>query len=143
MEYKTREYELPIFLDSRENEPFTKKTWVSTPEESVVISLHYHNRFEIGICNSGKGECYIGERIYPYGPGCIQIVPPNIPHRPKRDKDVQSSWIWILFNANGKKNLLCVEPQSGKVNGLNYSDGCRVIAPDKSIKFETIIKKSI
>lgn len=50
---------------------------------------------------------------------------------------------WILFNANGKKNLLCVEPQSGKVNGLNYSDGCRVIAPDKSIKFETIIKKSI
>ena len=101
MEYKKREYEFPtFFIDSRENKPFTKKTEVSNPEESVVISLHYHNRFEIGICNSGKGECYIGERIYPYGPGCIQIVPPNIPHRPKTDKDVQSSWIWILFNAN-------------------------------------------
>ena len=99
MEYKTREYELPtFFLDSRENEPFTKKTWVSTPDESVVISLHYHNRFEIGICNSGKGECYIGERIYRYGPGCIQIVPPNIPHRPKTDEGVRCSWKWILFD---------------------------------------------
>ena len=77
-----------------------KRGCLLPPGESVVISLHYHNKFEIGICNSGKGECYIGERIYPYGPGCIQIVPPNIPHRPKTDKDVQSSWIWILFNAN-------------------------------------------
>ena len=34
---------------------------------------------------------------------------------------------WILFNGKGTSGLLCIEPQCGKVNGLNSDGGCRVL----------------
>lgn len=48
---------------------------------------------------------------------------------------------WVLFNGRGVSGLLCVEPQCGKVNGLNMSDGHAVISPGESIRFETRITK--
>lgn len=30
---------------------------------------------------------------------------------------------WITWNAHGKKDYICLEPQAGKVNGLNIDDG--------------------
>lgn len=46
---------------------------------------------------------------------------------------------WILFNGKGEAGLLCVEPQSGKVNGLNISDGHMVLAPGEKVLFKTEI----
>ena len=48
---------------------------------------------------------------------------------------------WIFFNGRGESGLLCVEPQAGKVNGLNMSDGHIVLAPKEKIKYETRIFK--
>ena len=48
---------------------------------------------------------------------------------------------WIFFNGRGESGLLCVEPQCGKVNGLNMEDGHRVLSPREKIKFETRITK--
>ena len=48
---------------------------------------------------------------------------------------------WIFYNGAGKSGFLCVEPQSGKVNGLNMEDGHRVLTPCEKIKFETRITK--
>ena len=42
---------------------------------------------------------------------------------------------------DGESGFLCVEPQSGKVNGLNMEDGHTVLAPCEKIKFETRITK--
>ncbi len=39
---------------------------------------------------------------------------------------------WITWNAFGKEDYVCLEPQAGKVNGLNIPDGHRVIAPNES-----------
>ncbi|MBR3967078.1 MAG: aldose 1-epimerase [Clostridia bacterium] len=46
---------------------------------------------------------------------------------------------WILFNRRGECGFLCVEPQSGGVNGLNIPDGHKVLAPNETICFETFI----
>ena len=48
---------------------------------------------------------------------------------------------WIFFNGRGESGLLCVEPQAGKVNGLNMADGHIVLSPREKIRFETKISK--
>lgn len=48
---------------------------------------------------------------------------------------------WIFFNGRGESGLLCVEPQAGKVNGLNMADGHIVLSPCEKIRFETKISK--
>lgn len=42
---------------------------------------------------------------------------------------------WILFNGRGESGLLCVEPQCGKVNGLNIKDGCKILNPNEETEF--------
>ena len=42
---------------------------------------------------------------------------------------------WILFNGRGESGLLCVEPQCGKVDGLNIKDGCKILNPNEETKF--------
>lgn len=49
---------------------------------------------------------------------------------------------WILFNAAGKGNLLCVEPQCGAVNGLNMEKGHTVLAPGEEKTLYTLLEKA-
>jgi aldose 1-epimerase len=44
---------------------------------------------------------------------------------------------WIMYNANGRSDFLCIEPQAGKVNGLNIEDGYKVLAPGESVTYTT------
>ena len=44
---------------------------------------------------------------------------------------------WVLFNGGGQE-WLCIEPQSGPVNGLNRPD-CRVLEPGASVCFRQFI----
>jgi aldose 1-epimerase len=46
---------------------------------------------------------------------------------------------WILFNGKGEKNLLCVEPQCGAVNGLNIKNGCKILLSGETVVFSTCI----
>ena len=39
---------------------------------------------------------------------------------------------WITYNAKGERGYICLEPQAGKVNGLNMDDGHIVLAPGES-----------
>lgn len=49
---------------------------------------------------------------------------------------------WVLFNNGGTHGYLCVEPQSGSVNGLNMRDEHNVIAPNEKMVFSAkIVKK--
>lgn len=47
---------------------------------------------------------------------------------------------WVLFNGRGESGILCIEPQCGKVNGLNIKDGCKILAPKEKADFWTEIK---
>jgi len=42
---------------------------------------------------------------------------------------------WVLYNSDGKKDFLCVEPQCGQVNGLNIPDGHRTLAAGEEETF--------
>ena len=48
---------------------------------------------------------------------------------------------WILYNGLGKSGFLCIEPQAGMVNGLNYAapEGHRVLEPGKTIEFSATV----
>ena len=48
---------------------------------------------------------------------------------------------WIFYNGKGESGYVCVEPQSGKVNGLNMDDGHIRLSAGEKIKFETRITK--
>lgn len=44
---------------------------------------------------------------------------------------------WIMYNGRGLSGFLCIEPQAGKVNGLNISDGYKVLAPNETVTYTT------
>lgn len=44
---------------------------------------------------------------------------------------------WVLYNGKGTSGLLCVEPQSGMVNGLNIKDGYKTLKPKEKVLFTT------
>lgn len=44
---------------------------------------------------------------------------------------------WILFNAGGDKGFLCIEPQSGPVNGLNMPEGHICLGKGERVNFST------
>ncbi len=44
---------------------------------------------------------------------------------------------WILYNARGERGYICIEPQAGKVNGLNIDDGHKILAPDELVTYTT------
>jgi aldose 1-epimerase len=88
-----------------------KRIAVSSPSKGLTISGYYR------ACGNAAR---IGDSKY--------TVSDNFDH-------------WIFFNGRGESGLLCVEPQCGKVNGLNMEDGHRVLSPREKIKFETRITK--
>ncbi|MBQ4298526.1 MAG: aldose 1-epimerase [Clostridia bacterium] len=47
---------------------------------------------------------------------------------------------WVLFNADGNQDYVCVEPQAGRVNGLNDGGFLR-LAPGRTERFETSITR--
>lgn len=44
---------------------------------------------------------------------------------------------WVFYNARGKENYICIEPQAGKVNGLNIEDGYKILLPSEEVVFTT------
>ncbi len=44
---------------------------------------------------------------------------------------------WILYNGRGVSGFLCLEPQAGKVNGLNIDDGYKLLTPGESVRYTT------
>jgi galactose mutarotase-like enzyme len=48
---------------------------------------------------------------------------------------------WVMFNGDGKQDFLCVEPQSGQVNGLNIPGGCRELAAGEEDVFRFTLSK--
>ena len=47
---------------------------------------------------------------------------------------------WILYNGRGESSLLCIEPQCGKVDGLNIKDGCKILKSFEKATLWTEIK---
>lgn len=42
--------------------------------------LHYHPEIQITLISSGTGQCVIGDKVLPFGPGSLMIIGANQPH---------------------------------------------------------------
>ncbi|MBQ9070602.1 MAG: helix-turn-helix domain-containing protein [Clostridia bacterium] len=100
MEYKIREKALPIYYSSMSgatHAPFC--SILSDPIKSLPLAkLHYHSVPEIGICVSGSGEYYIGDKIYRYKEGDVQIIRPFVPHYAVSDGKGLTQIVFFTFD---------------------------------------------
>ena len=96
MDYSINPTTLPVFFSSQKQSKISAKSYELN--NAPITALHYHDVAELGICVSGTGETYIENRIYKFKKGCVQVLPPLVPHLSKADDTNGCSWIWISFN---------------------------------------------
>ena len=100
MEYKIREKALPIYYSSMSGatrSPFC--TVLSEPIKSLPLDkIHYHSVPEIGICVSGSGDYYVGDKIYRFKEGDIQIIRPFVPHYAVSDENTVSQIRFFTYD---------------------------------------------
>lgn len=77
------------------NIPINAFRW--TPNKSLE-PLHYHSSLEIGLCISGRGDFYFGEKQYRVAAGDIFIVNNRELHIAKSDENDPSTYIFINFD---------------------------------------------
>ncbi len=102
MEYILNKDHLPVFYLknlglSGESSASIGLNYILPPGK--IKALHYHEGAEIGICVSGSGVTYIGDRIYRYRKGDIQYISPYVAHLSASDENCgESVWVWISFS---------------------------------------------
>ncbi len=130
MKYTSNDIALPVFFASVNSEQI-----VSPPCKlfcKPISALHYHNLAELGICLSGSGETHIGNRIYSYTKGCIQVLPPYAPHLSCSYEGDQSSWIFISFDPQKiLKNAGLLSPSDALELARGESFMCGVYEKDE------------
>ncbi len=53
----------------------------ASPNRLVDHELHSHDCYEIIVNTEGEGTAQIGGREYPFSPGTVHVIPPEMPHR--------------------------------------------------------------
>lgn len=64
----------------------------------AIDALHYHSFAEIGICLCGSGVTHVENRVYTFGKGDLQFVPPGVAHLSAAEPGVETRWQWISFD---------------------------------------------
>lgn len=112
---------VPLGLEQAHNARYIP-TGAYTPLKAqdllVASGTAPHGKTISGFYRSAGQEAQIGPYRY--------IVSSNYDH-------------WVLYNAGGYADILCVEPQCGGVNGLNQPNNHRVLAPGESETFDSAI----
>ncbi len=70
-----------------------------SPIESAPLErLHYHSVPEIGICVAGEGDYYIGDKVYRFKRGDIQIIRPFVPHYAVSEVNTYTQIVFFTFD---------------------------------------------
>ncbi len=96
MEYTLSTTALPVLYFETKGVSVVGKPYALNSNK--ITALHYHKTAELGICLSGKGITYIGNKIYNFKTGDIQVLPPLVPHLSTSNEGEKSTWIWITFD---------------------------------------------
>ncbi len=100
MEYEFKENTKPIFystITGTTEWPYCL-THGAPIKDAPLERLHYHSVPEIGICTQGSGECYVGDRVYRFKKGDIQIIRPFVPHYAVSDPNTITRMVFFTFN---------------------------------------------
>lgn len=57
----------------------------TSPRTFTTYALHYHRHYEVILNLEGEGMERIGSREYPFFPGSIHIIPPEVPHQKRAE----------------------------------------------------------
>ena len=60
-----------------------------------IISLHFHDTLELGVCSEGQGVCRVEDREYPFCEGDVQVIFPFQNHLSRSEGGRQSKWYWV------------------------------------------------
>lgn len=65
----------------------------ASPKVFTDYPAHSHGCYEIILNTEGEGEAEIGGREYPFSPGTIFVVPPNVEHRKRSEKGFRDVYL--------------------------------------------------
>lgn len=101
MERQVSTFAMPTFFSSVKAKPsyYSKYQLPST----LITALHYHDVVEIGLCLNGSGITYVGNYLYKFKKGYVQVVGSGVPHLSTSEKGERATWVWVSFDL---KNLM-------------------------------------
>lgn len=114
---------VPLALEQAHNEryiPTGEYTQLKELDQQVVSGTDPHGKAISGFYSSAGQVAIVGDYKY--------TVSDNYDH-------------WVLYNAGGYADILCVEPQCGGVNGLNQPGNHRILSPGASMTFHSSITR--
>lgn len=105
--------------------------------------LHFHNYYEVGICNSGEGEMTLGEHEHHFFPGCISLIPTTELHTTNTFGE-KAAWEWMYFDLHEILQELYPEDEILRENirHMIQREG-RLLTPDMHIEKMTFLIRSI
>ena len=93
-------------------------TWVNG--NRTASDMHWHNCAEIGLCTSGSGLFFVGNRVRSFTKGCVTFMPGGLAHIAQSPDDSPSEWKFIFVDLE-KAGIPC-----------NISDG--LIIPHRDLR---------
>lgn len=99
----------PVLLDGRLFQLYPSRSEYRLGDV-VSTYLHYHDTLELGICLSGRGTFYIGNRSCAFYEGDVSIIQPRVPHIAQSYSGETALWRFVdvdprLFSADELKSI--------------------------------------
>ena len=96
MERKPSALAMPTFYSSVKAKPIHYAKYLLP--SARITALHYHDVVEIGVCLSGSGITYVGNYVYSFKQGDVQVVSSGVPHLSTSEKGENTTWVWVSFD---------------------------------------------
>ena len=146
MEYNINENRLPVYystMDGVTSYPYCVIHGVPM-KEPPLEKLHYHSVPEIGICVSGSGDYYIGDKIYRFKRGDIQIIRPFVPHFATSDVGATTKMVFFTFDTVKLMQLIGIsDPEKTMMMKSINIPFNGIFSPDELPKITELVKKII
>lgn len=99
------------------------ENWIRKYGDGIEC-LHFHNLLEIGYCRDGYGIMTLNEKILPYAPGVVSVIPRNYPHTTNSEEGTESYWEYLFLDPESMLRSIYPENEyyQSKILQLIYKD---------------------
>ncbi|MBQ3016864.1 MAG: helix-turn-helix domain-containing protein [Clostridia bacterium] len=146
MEYKFKENTFPVYFSTMSgitNAPYSM-LYGSPVKSAPLERLHYHSVPEIGICVAGEGDYYIGDKVYRFKKGDLQIIRPFVPHNAVSDVNTYTQIVFFTFDTIKLMHQIGIyDPEITMLMKNIQIPFNGIYSPDEYPEITTITKKII
>ena len=122
--------------------PLTGETWNKEYGEGKD-KLHFHNYYEVGRCYAGEGEMILGDKEYPFYPGCVSLIPTKELHTTNTFGKT-AGWDWMYFDIHEVLKKIYPNDDILRENiGHELDKAGRLLTPDMNIQKLTFFIRGI